>query len=87
MTLENDLFPSSLEEHHVPVSVSQALEEDSRMTEETSHLNLLSWLIGLIPNGFSGKTYPESCHLMEDGTLLPFSEGWQNAGMGSPTGS
>ena len=84
--ISNDLFPSSLDEHPVPVSVSQGLEKDSQMTEETSHLNLLSWLIDLNPVGWFGRTSPVSCHLTEEGILDASLEGWQKSGMGSPTG-
>ncbi len=37
------------------------------------------------PRGWSGRTSPASCRRLEDGTLVPFSEGWSNSGMGSPT--
>jgi DNA (cytosine-5)-methyltransferase 1 len=32
-----------------------------------------------------GKTYPVSCHLTEDGILVPSSGRWASWGMGSPT--
>ena len=84
--ISEDLFPSSLEELPVPVSVSRGLEMDSQMTEETSHLNLLSWLIDLNPVGWFGRTSPVSCHLTKEGILDASLEGWQKSGMGSPTG-
>jgi hypothetical protein len=37
------------------------------------------------PDGWCGRTSPASCHLTEDGTLEPSSEGWRNSGMGGPT--
>ena len=84
-TLEHNQM-SLLEEPHVPLSALLDFEKVSIHNEETSHLSLLSWLRDSNPLGSSGKMSPESCHLMEDGTLLPSLEAWQNAGMGSPTG-
>ena len=77
---------SLLEEPHVLPSALLDFEKVSVQNEETSHLSLLNWLRDSNPLGSSGKMCPESCHLMEDGTLLPSLEAWQNAGMGSPTG-
>ena len=37
-------------------------------------------------NGLSGKTFPVSCQVDQDGTLVPSSGRWLNSGMGSPTG-
>ncbi len=36
-------------------------------------------------NGLSGKTYPASCQVAEDGILAPSSGRWGSWGMGSPT--
>ena len=46
---------------------------------------ILALLADTAPDGWSGKTSPASCPPMEDGTLRPYSGGWLNAGMGSPT--
>ena len=62
------------------------LEEDLEKIEETSHLSLYALLKDYIRHGYFGKTLLESCPRKEDGTLEPSSEGWRNAGMGSPTG-
>ncbi len=37
------------------------------------------------PDGWFGKMSLAYCQLTEEGHLEPFSQGWQNAGMGSPT--
>jgi hypothetical protein len=46
----------------------------------------LPWLAELGPDGWSGRTSPVSCRPTTDGRLVPCSGGWQNSGMGSPTG-
>lgn len=54
--------------------------------EETSPLNLYGLLKGLAPDGWFGKMCLACCRSTEDGRLAASSEGWRNAGMGSPTG-
>ncbi len=51
----------------------------------TWRLNILGLLNDCGPDGWSGKTCPESCHRTEDGILVPFSGAWSNSGMGSHT--
>jgi hypothetical protein len=60
-------------------------EVDWMMTVATWPLSFLGLLNEKGPSGWFGRTSPASCHRTEDGTLVPFSEGWSNAGMGSPT--
>ena len=85
-TTSEEVQMSLLEEHHVQPSQSQDLGKEFPQKEETSHLSLYGWLKGLIPDGLFGKMSPVSCHRTTEEILLPSSQGWQNAGMGSPTG-
>ena len=55
-------------------------------TAATSHLNLYALLTEYGQSGWFGKTYPAFCRSTEEGDLELSSEGWQNAGMGSPIG-
>lgn len=66
-------------------SLSQDLEADWMMTVATWPSNFLGLLNEKGPSGWFGRTSPASCHQTEDGTLVPFSGAWSNAGMGSPT--
>ena len=52
----------------------------------TSPLNLYGLLKGLAPDGWFGKMSLACCRLTEEKRLEVSSEGWRNAGMGSPTG-
>ena len=74
------------EGHPAKTSQSQDLERELLAIEATSHLSLYGWLKEKSHAGFFGKMSPVSCQLTEDGRLEPSSEGWQSAGMGSPTG-
>ena len=74
-----------LEEPPASPSVSQASGADWTMTVATWPLSIFAWLNDCGPSGWSGRTSPASCHREADGTLAPFSEGWSNSGMGSPT--
>lgn len=47
---------------------------------------ILPLLAAIGPDGWSGRTSPVSCRSTEDGRLEPCSGGWQDSGMGSPTG-
>ncbi len=67
-------------------SQSQDFERDLLTVEATSHLSLYVWLREKSHAGFFGRMCLGSCQLTEEGRLAPSSEGWQNAGMGSPTG-
>ena len=53
--------------------------------EATSCLRFLQSLNVSGLDGLSGKTYPVSCHLTEEGILAPSSGRWASWGMGSPT--
>ena len=66
-------------------SASQDSEVDWMMTVATWRLSFLGLLNEKGPSGWSGRTSPASCHRTEEGILVPFSEGWSNSGMGSPT--
>src|SRR3990172_5452480 len=70
----------------LPVSplVSLDSEKDWMIRVATSPLSILRLLADFGPSGWFGKTSPASCQ-MEQGLLVPSSEGWQNSGMGSPT--
>ena len=72
-------------EHLASLSVSQVSEQDWMTLVATSRLNSLRLLTDSGPDGWSGRTCPASCRMMEDGRLEPFSESWGNSGMGSPT--
>lgn len=75
----------SLEELPAKVSVSQDSEQVWLTRVVHSCSPILALLADTAPDGWSGKTSPVSCLPMEDGTLRPYSGGWLNAGMGSPT--
>ena len=74
-----------LEEPPVRISPSPDCEPDWMESVATSRSNSLNLLAACGPDGWFGRTYPASCQLTEDGHLEPFSEGWRNSGMGSPT--
>jgi hypothetical protein len=46
------------------------------MTVATWPSNFLDLLTACGPDGWYGRTSPASCRRMEDGTLVPYSEGW-----------
>jgi hypothetical protein len=73
------------EEPPVNPSVSQDLEGEWTMSAVTWRSNILNWLREKGPDGWFGRTCLASCQATEDGTLVPFSGAWSNAGMGSPT--
>ena len=85
-TSEESLQMSLLEELPVQLSAWQDFGKELNQIEGTSHLSLYALLKELIPHGYFGKMCPESCHLTMEKTLHPSSGGWQNSGMGSPTG-
>ena len=74
------------EELPANLSVSPVCEKDWMTRVATSCSPILPLLGNIAPNGWLGKTSPVSCHQTEEGILPLYSEGWQNAGMGSPTG-
>jgi len=73
-------------EHLVNPLVSQDLEKDLKIHEETSHSPMLEFLIDLNQNGSFGKMCRVSSVPMEEGILVPFLGRWSNAGMGSHIG-
>ena len=75
------------EEPRVSHSALRALEEEWQMSAATWRSNILGWLREKGPDGWFGRTSPASCQAQEDGTLVPFSGAWSNAGMGGPTES
>ena len=74
------------EEHLAKPSASLDFARDFPTSAATSHLSLFVWLKGFVPAGWFGKMSPAYCPSTEDGRLEASSEGWLNAGMGSPTG-
>lgn len=67
-------------------SASPDSERDWLIRVATSCSPILPLLNATLPAGWYGKTFPASCRRTAAGTLEPSSEGWQNSGMGSPTG-
>src|SRR3990167_3256471 len=65
-------------------SASPDCEKDWMIRVATSPLSILRLLTDIGPSGWFGRTSPASCR-MEQGLLVPSSEGWGNSGMGSPT--
>ena len=76
----------SSEDPPAKASASRGFERDLLTHEETSCSRILQSLGSIAPSGFFGRTSPVSCPSTEDGLLGPSSGGWQNSGMGSPTG-
>ena len=76
----------SSEERPVSRSASLAFARALLTIEGDSHSSFYKSLAAIGPHGWSGRTCPACCHPTADGTLAPSSEGWANAGMGSPTG-
>ena len=74
------------EEPRAKPSASLDFVKDFPTREATSHLSLFVWLKGFVPAGWFGKMSPAYCPSTADGRLEASSEGWLNAGMGSPTG-
>lgn len=72
-------------EHPAKLSQSQDSAKDWMTRVATSRSPILPFLSSIGPAGWSGRTSPASCRLMEDGRLEPSLEGWGNSGMGSPT--
>jgi hypothetical protein len=60
-------------------------EQDWMMIVATWRLSFFDLLKEHGPSGWFGRTFPASCHPTEEGILVPYSEAWSNAGMGSPT--
>ena len=73
------------EEHPANHSALQDLEAEWQTTVATWPSNSADLLLGKGPLGSSGRTSPVCCRQTKDGTLVPSSGRWQNAGMGSPT--
>ena len=75
----------SLAELHANHSASQDSERVWMMRVATSPSRISQFWLDIAPPGAAGRTSPASCRRAEDGILEPFSEGWGNSGMGSPT--
>jgi len=75
-----------LEEPHANHSQLLDSEKDSKTQEETLPLPMLEFLTSLDPSGSYGKTCRVSSVQAVEGILVPFSERWPNAGMGSHIG-
>jgi hypothetical protein len=75
---------SSAEPHASP-SLSPDSERDWLIRVATSPLPISQFWTAIAPVGAVGRTSPASCRRTEDGRWEPFSEGWGNSGMGSPT--
>lgn len=75
----------SLAELRASHSVSPDFEKDWLICVVRSRSSILQLLFDIGPVGWFGRTSPASCRSTTDGRLEPCSEGWQNAGMGSPT--
>jgi hypothetical protein len=73
------------EEHLAKISQSLVSEQEWTETVVNSPLNSLDLLRDYGPDGWSGRTSPACCRLMEDERLEPFSDSWGNSGMGSLT--
>lgn len=74
-----------LEERHANHSASPVSEKDWMTSVATWRSNFAGLLAALAPAGSSGRTSPV-CSAWTEGELSPpSSEGWQNAGMVSPT--
>jgi hypothetical protein len=76
----------SLVEHRVSHSQSLDYERAWLTLEATSLSPSLRSLQSMLPAGYFGKTCLACCHPDKDGTLVPSSEGWPNAGTGGHTG-
>lgn len=73
-------------EHHAKVSPSLDCEKDWMIRVATSCSSFLRLLTQYGPDGWYGRTSPESLVPTADGTLVPSSEGWGNSATGGPTG-
>ncbi len=77
-----DQLTLSLEEVPANHSASQDSEREWMTRVATSRSPILQSLTSIAPSGLSGKTYPVSCHLTEDGILVPSSGRWMRSGTG-----
>ena len=75
----------SSEEHLASPSALQDSARDWMTRVATSPLRISQFWTDTAPVGAVGKTSPACCRREADGILVPFSEGWANSGMGSPT--
>ena len=71
------------EEHLVSLSPLRDCDEDSATTEAILLSRFAEWLSSCAPSTSSGKTLPDVCHPMEDGTLVPSRGRWLNSGIHS----
>ena len=72
------------EERRANRSRWQGYAKDWKILAATSRLPFATWFAAHVPDGLSGKMYPEPCRREEDGTLVPSSGRWQNSGTVSP---
>lgn len=72
-------------EPRVRASAKADSAKDSMIRAVRSCSRTLELLAAIVPVGLFGRTSAAFCRRMADGTLVPSSEGWQSAGMGSPT--
>lgn len=80
-----DLFSCLSEEPPANHLALQGSEKDLAMIVATWPSSFFDLLKEKAPIGYFGKTSPASCRVTKGKTLEPFSGGWQNSGMGSPT--
>ncbi len=75
------------EDHLVNLGVWQECDKVLEMSGESLRLYFYQWWKRYAPYGLPSRTYLESCRLTEDGRWDTSSGGFQNAGMGGPTGA
>ena len=68
------------------LSASPDSEKDWQTRVATSCSPSVPLLQSIGPDGWFGRTSPESCPATKEGILEPSSGCWANSGMGSPTG-
>ena len=73
------------EEPHASHLALQDCEVDWMTTVVTWPSSSVDLLLAKGPSGCCGRTSPAACRQTEGRTLVPSSEAWQNAGMGSHT--
>lgn len=76
----------SSEEPPASPSPSRDCERDWLTLGATSPSPSLPLLTSIAPSGFFGRTSPEFCRHQEGEISVPSCQGWQNSGMGGPTG-
>ncbi len=71
----------------LPAKVFPSPDREAEWMTRVATLPCDFWmsLNGSLPPGLFSRMSPVCCPVMVAGTLAPSSEGWQSAGMGSPT--